>query len=129
MKNAQITPLTMDEFIEIGMDPNEIETVEHAGMIAAKFVRHHEHGDMILVSGQEEGGFMIHQSASEVLHAPRGCVTKITDAQLADIIVESGESVETSSHGEMNINTVLHPTMGKLTLVSSYGGNGLMIHV
>ncbi len=61
MKEAKITPLTILQYVEISEDIyDEIERVVHAGMIAAKCVKHPEYGDIILVSSTHDGCLMIH---------------------------------------------------------------------
>jgi len=118
MKNAIMTPLTMDEFMDIGMDPNEIETVEHAGVTVSRFEHHYDYGNVILIGGNEQGGLMI-QADTVAPDTGHISAEKITYEQLVDIVFESGDSVERSSHGIMDIHTVCHPEMDKLTLVSN----------
>lgn len=61
MKEARVTPLTIMQYVEISDDIyDEIERVVHAGMIAAKCVKHPEYGDIILVSSTHGGCLMIH---------------------------------------------------------------------
>lgn len=65
MKEARITPLSLMQYVEISDDIyDEVERVVHAGMIAAKCIKHPEYGDIILVSSTHDGCLMIHfQSA------------------------------------------------------------------
>jgi hypothetical protein len=61
MKEAKITPLTVQQYAEISEDIyDEIERIDYAGMIAAKCVKHPEYGDIILISSTEGGCLMIH---------------------------------------------------------------------
>lgn len=61
MKEAKITPLTVQQYAEISEDIyDEIERVEYGGMIVAKCVKHPEYGDIILISSPEGGCLMIH---------------------------------------------------------------------
>jgi hypothetical protein len=61
MKEARITPLTIMQYAEISDDIfDEIERVFHAGMLAAKCIKHPEYGDIILVSSTHDGCLMIH---------------------------------------------------------------------
>jgi hypothetical protein len=61
MKEARITPLSLMQYVEISDDIyDEIERVVHAGMIAAKCIKHPEYGDIILVSSTHDGCLMIH---------------------------------------------------------------------
>lgn len=61
MKEAKITPLTVQQYAEISEDIyDEIERVDHAGLIVAKCVKHPEYGDIILISSPEGGCLMIH---------------------------------------------------------------------
>ncbi|MGZ4978537.1 MAG: hypothetical protein ACXV8O_15410 [Methylobacter sp.] len=61
MKDAKITPLTMQQYAEISGDiHNEIDRVEYAGMIVAQRAKHPEYGNIILVSSTDKGCLMIH---------------------------------------------------------------------
>lgn len=61
MKEAKITPLTVQQYAEISEDIyDEVERVDYAGMMAAKCVKHPEYGDIILISSTEGGCLMIH---------------------------------------------------------------------
>ncbi len=61
MKDAKITPLTIQQYVEISDDIyDETERVEYAGMTAGKCVGHPEYGDIILVSSELGGCLMIH---------------------------------------------------------------------
>ncbi len=61
MKEAKITPLTVQQYAEISEDIyDEVERVDYAGMIAAKCVKHPEYGDIILISSTDGGCLMIH---------------------------------------------------------------------
>ena len=61
MKEAKITPLTIQQYVEISENIyDEIERVEQAGMMTAKCVKHPEYGDIILISSVHDGGLMIH---------------------------------------------------------------------
>jgi len=61
MKEAKITPLTVQQYAEISENIyDEVERVDYAGMIAAKCVKHPEYGDIILVSSTDGGCLMIH---------------------------------------------------------------------
>lgn len=61
MKEVRITPLTLMQYVEISdAIYDEIERVVHAGMIAAKCIKHPEYGDIILVSSTHDGCLMIH---------------------------------------------------------------------
>lgn len=61
MKDAKITPLTIQQYAEISEHIyHEVDRVEYAGMIAAKCAKHPAYGDIILVSSVHGGGLMIH---------------------------------------------------------------------
>ncbi len=61
MKDAKITPLTVQQYAEISDDIyDETHRVEYAGMTAGKCVGHPEYGDIILVSSALGGCLMIH---------------------------------------------------------------------
>ncbi|MGZ5051172.1 MAG: hypothetical protein ACXWF8_00300 [Methylobacter sp.] len=61
MKKAQITPLTIQQYVEISEQIyDEIERIEHAGMTAAKCIGHPEYGDIILISSDSASCVMIH---------------------------------------------------------------------
>ncbi|WP_333876223.1 hypothetical protein [Methylobacter sp.] len=61
MKEVKITPLTVQQYAEISDDIyDEIERVEHAGMLAAKCSQHPEYGDIILISSKLGDCLMIH---------------------------------------------------------------------
>lgn len=61
MKDTKIMPLTVQQYVEISEDVyDEVDRVEHAGMLAAKCVKHPEYGDIILVSSEGGGCLMIH---------------------------------------------------------------------
>lgn len=63
MKNSKITALNMEQYCDIAMgvpDEYEIERVDHAGMVADKFVKHPELGDVILIASHQDGGIIIH---------------------------------------------------------------------
>jgi len=62
MRDAKITPLTIQQYAEISENIyDEIERIEHAGLTAAKCIEHPEYGDIILISSTESGGcLMIH---------------------------------------------------------------------
>lgn len=49
-------PYTLAKLQELSKD----ETVRHAGMLAARFESHPEHGDVIIITSGESGGIMIH---------------------------------------------------------------------
>lgn len=50
MKEAKITPLTIQQYIKISEDVyDEVERVEHGEIIAAKCIKHPEYGDIILI--------------------------------------------------------------------------------
>lgn len=51
MKKAKLIPLSVQQYMEISEDiSDEIERVEHAGIITAKCVNYPEYGDIILIS-------------------------------------------------------------------------------
>jgi hypothetical protein len=51
MKTLKITPLTVQQYVEISEDIyDEVERIDHAGMLAAKCVKHPEFGDIVLIS-------------------------------------------------------------------------------
>jgi len=51
MNEAKLIPLTVLQYAKISEDIyDEVERVVHAGVIAAKCVKHPEYGDIILVS-------------------------------------------------------------------------------
>lgn len=61
MKEAKITPLTVQQYAEISEDIyDEIDRVEFTGITAGKCVGHPEYGDIILVSSALGGCLMIH---------------------------------------------------------------------
>jgi len=61
MKDAKITPLTVQQYAEISEDIyDEIDRVVYAGMVAGKCIKHPEYGDIILVSSDHGGCLMIH---------------------------------------------------------------------
>ncbi|MGZ4990203.1 MAG: hypothetical protein ACXWE9_12515 [Methylobacter sp.] len=61
MKNAKITPLTIQQYAEISEHIyGDIERIECAGMIMAKCAKHPEYGNIILVSSTDRGCLMIH---------------------------------------------------------------------
>ncbi|WP_333873930.1 hypothetical protein [Methylobacter sp.] len=61
MKDAKITPLTVQQYEEISEDIyDEVDRLEYAGTIATKCAKHPEHGDIILVSSTDGGHLMIH---------------------------------------------------------------------
>jgi len=61
MKAAKITPLTVQQYVEISENIyDEIERVDYAGIIAAKCIKHPEYGDIILISSTDGGCLMIH---------------------------------------------------------------------
>ncbi len=61
MKDAKITPLTVQQYAEISDDIyDETHRVEYAGMTAGKCVGHPDYGDIILVSSVLGGCLMIH---------------------------------------------------------------------
>ena len=61
MEDANITPLTALQYVEISKDiDNEADRVVHGEMIAAKCVKHPEHGNIVLVSTAYDGCLMIH---------------------------------------------------------------------
>jgi len=63
MKEIKITPLTVQQYVKISDDIyDEIERVEHAGMLAAKCSQHPEYGDIILISSNLGDCLMIHCS-------------------------------------------------------------------
>lgn len=133
MENTTATPLTMDEFIDVVDTVSaglQTEQIDHDGMIVSIFKRHPDYGNIVLVSGQEEGGFMIHQTEGEML-AVCNTVSKITHEQFANIISEvdeAGGTVERSTHAGIDVHGVYHPRMGKVTLVSNpFSGAGFII--
>lgn len=61
MKDAKITPLSIQKYVEISEDiHDEIERIEHEGIIVAKCVKHPQYGDIILISSPQGGCLMIH---------------------------------------------------------------------
>jgi hypothetical protein len=61
MKDAKITPLTIQQYTDIFEDIyGEIDRTEYAGMIVAKCAKHPEYGNIILVSSTDKGCLMIH---------------------------------------------------------------------
>ncbi len=62
MKKAKLTPISVQQYMEISEDIyDEVERVEHVGMIAAKCVDHPKYGDIILISSTTHTGcLMIH---------------------------------------------------------------------
>ncbi|MDO9049525.1 MAG: hypothetical protein Q7U66_17545 [Methylobacter sp.] len=61
MKDAKITPLTIQQYAEIAEHIyDEVDRVEYAEMIAVKCAKHPEYGDIILVSSTHGGCLMIH---------------------------------------------------------------------
>lgn len=61
MKDAKITPLSIQQYAEISEDIyDEIERIDHDGMIVAKCVKHPEYGDIILISSPQGGCLMIY---------------------------------------------------------------------
>jgi len=62
MKAAKITPLTIQQYAKISEDIcDEIDRVVHAGMLAAKCIKHPEYGDIILISSTTDTDvLMIH---------------------------------------------------------------------
>jgi len=62
MKEAKVIPLTVQQYAKISEEIyDEIERVVHAGMIAAKCVKHPEYSDIILVSSTTHADIlMIH---------------------------------------------------------------------
>ncbi len=51
MKAAKITPLTVQQYAKIsGEIYDEVERVVHAGILAAKCIKHPKYGDIILIS-------------------------------------------------------------------------------
>lgn len=79
MKTAKLTPLTIQQYADISEDIyDEIERVEHGGIIAAKCIGHPEHGDIILISSHHGGCLMIHFEP-----ALANCNPPLTPASLA----------------------------------------------
>ncbi|MDP1664442.1 MAG: hypothetical protein Q8L79_04875 [Methylobacter sp.] len=61
MKEIKITPLTVQQYAEISDDIyDEVERVEHAGILAAKCSQHPEYGDIILISSNQGDCLMVH---------------------------------------------------------------------
>ncbi len=61
MKDAKITPLSIQQYAEISEGIyDETHKVEYAGMTTGKCVGHPEYGDIILISSTLGGGLMIH---------------------------------------------------------------------
>ncbi len=61
LKDAKITPLTVQQYAEISDEIyDEIDRVDYDGMIAAKCIKHPEYGDIILISSPQGGCLMIH---------------------------------------------------------------------
>jgi Uma2 family endonuclease len=61
MKEAKLTPLSIEQYIEISENIyDEIERIDHDGIIVAKCVKHPEYGDIILISSPQGGCLMIH---------------------------------------------------------------------
>jgi hypothetical protein len=63
MKDSKITPISLQEFADIfySIEDSYVgESVNHAGIIATKCRNHPEYGDIILISGLESGGLLIH---------------------------------------------------------------------
>ncbi|MCK9620256.1 MAG: hypothetical protein M0R47_06930 [Methylobacter sp.] len=62
MKAAKITPLTIQQYAKISDEiDDEIDRVVHAGMLAAKCIKHPEFGDIILISSTTDADvLMIH---------------------------------------------------------------------
>lgn len=61
MKDAKITPLTIQQYADISeYVHDEVDRVEFAGMIAAKCTKHPEYGDIILISSSHGDCLMIH---------------------------------------------------------------------
>jgi len=64
MNEIKITPLTVQQYAEISDDIyDEVERIEHAGMLAAKCSKHPEFGDIILISSNLGDCLMIHNKA------------------------------------------------------------------
>lgn len=61
IKEAKITPLSVQQYAKISEDIyDEIDRIDHNGMIIAKCTNHPEYGDIILISSPEGGCLMIH---------------------------------------------------------------------
>lgn len=62
MKKVKLTPISVQQYMEISEEIyDEIERVEHGGMIAAKCVNHPKYGDIILISSTTHAAcLMIH---------------------------------------------------------------------
>lgn len=61
MKEAKITVLSIQQYAEISENIyDEIDRIDHKGMIIAKCIKHPEYGDIILISSPQGGCLMIH---------------------------------------------------------------------
>lgn len=61
MKDAKITPLSLQQYTEISEDIyDEVERVELDGIVVAKCIQHPEYGDIILISSPQCSCLMIH---------------------------------------------------------------------
>lgn len=61
MEDASIMPLTTLQYAKISKDINdEADRVVHGAMTAAKYIKHPEHGNIVLVSTAYDGCLMIH---------------------------------------------------------------------
>jgi hypothetical protein len=61
IKDAKITPLSVQQYAEISENIyDEIDRIDHDGMIIAKCIDHPEYGDIILISSPQGGCLMIH---------------------------------------------------------------------
>lgn len=61
MKTAKITPLSIQQYIEISENIyDETERVEQGDILAAKCVKHPDYGDIILISSTHGSCLMIH---------------------------------------------------------------------
>lgn len=67
LKDAKITPLSIQQYAEISNNIyDEIERVDHHGLVAAKCIKHPEYGDIILISSPQGGCLMIHLEPTRI---------------------------------------------------------------
>lgn len=61
MKDAKIIPVSGEELADIWSFAEDVsDNIESGGMIALKCFRHFEYGDVILITGTQDGGLLIH---------------------------------------------------------------------
>lgn len=68
MKDIKITPLTVQQYVDISDEIyDELERVEHGGILAAKCSNHPEYGNIILISSSSGDCLMIHSYPNALL--------------------------------------------------------------